>query len=126
MAPRAACCGIDPMMRCRACGSCNGQLDRTVHLNHSLVVPSLSPERPYFETWLRRTRKQFASSGRLSQVAAVLALESGEPSDTWRQRLRDLLDGGGTPSLDLLMRIDLILAKPSKCSMDEGLQGSLF
>ena len=66
--------------------------------------------RPYFNAWLRRTRRQFAVSGRLSQTALVLSKEEGGSLDNWCQRLRDLLNGGEVPSLDLLTRIDTILS----------------
>src|SRR5262245_35333070 len=33
------------------------------------------PDRPYFESWLKRTRKQLAASGRLSEIALILSWE---------------------------------------------------
>ena len=83
-------------------------------------------DRPYFEAWLRRSRKQFAISGRLSQVALVLSMENGETAGTWRTRLRSLLDDKEPPSLDLLMRIDLILAKPAEKRTNEVFQDTFF
>lgn len=73
-------------------------------------------QKPYFEAWLKRTRRQLAPSGRLSEIALILALEDGSGHDEWRGRLRELLEGGATPSLDLLMKIDALLArsKPTK------------
>ncbi len=72
----------------------------------------LSPavQKPYFEAWLKRTRRQLAPSGRLSEIAWILSLEDGSGHDDWRVKLRDLLEGGELPSLDLLMRIDSLLA----------------
>jgi len=67
-------------------------------------------DKPYFNAWLRRTRRQFAVSGRLSQTAFVLCREEGGTLENWCQRLRDLLNGGEVPSLDLLTRIDTILS----------------
>jgi hypothetical protein len=67
-------------------------------------------DRPYFDAWLRRTRRQFAVSGRLSQTALVLSREEGGTTETWSARLRGLLDGAEIPSLDLLTRIDTILS----------------
>jgi hypothetical protein len=93
---------------------------------HAPPVFSAKIERPYFESWLRRTGRQLATSGRLSQVAMVLAAEEGGTLDEWRTRLRALLDGGEPPSLDLLTRIDALLAGPSKSRNDQSLQGSLF
>lgn len=72
----------------------------------------LSPavQKPYFEAWLKRTRRQLAPSGRLSEIAWILSLEDGLGHDDWRVKLRVLLEGGELPSLDLLMRIDSLLA----------------
>lgn len=67
-------------------------------------------DRPYFDAWLRRTRRQFSVSGRLSQTALVLAREEGGTADSWSTRLRGLLEGEEIPSLDLLTRIDTILS----------------
>lgn len=67
-------------------------------------------DKPYFNAWLRRTRRQFAVSGRLSQTAFVLCREEGGTQENWCQRLRDLLNGGEVPSIELLTRIDTILS----------------
>jgi len=83
-------------------------------------------DRPYFEAWLKRTGKQFAVSGRLTQTAMVLAAEEGGTVDEWRARLRVLLEGDEVPSLDLLTRIDALLAGPSAPKPDDGAQGALF
>ncbi len=83
-------------------------------------------DRPYFDAWLRRTGRQFAVSGRLTQTAAALAAEDGGTVEEWRTRLRDLMEGGEIPSLELLTRIDGLLAGPSKSARDEDSQGSLF
>lgn len=83
-------------------------------------------DRPYFEAWLRRTGKQFAVSGRLTQTAMVLAAEEGGTVDEWRTRLRVLLEGGEVPSLDLLTRIDALLAGPTNDRPEAGSQGDLF
>ena len=83
-------------------------------------------DRPYFEAWLKRTGKQFAVSGRLTQTAMVLAAEEGGTVDEWRTRLRILLEGAEVPSLDLLTRIDALLAGPSSAKPDDDSQGALF
>jgi hypothetical protein len=83
-------------------------------------------DRPYFDAWLRRTGRQFAVSGRLTQTATALAAEQGGTVDEWRSRLRILLEGGEVPSLDLLTRIDALLAGPSKAAPSEDFQKSLF
>ena len=70
------------------------------------------PDRPYFENWLRRTRKQLSASGRLSEIALILSGEEGNTPAHWSSYLRSMIDGEVTPSLDLLTRIDALLAKP--------------
>ncbi|HEX7261590.1 MAG TPA: hypothetical protein VF258_07215 [Luteolibacter sp.] len=89
------------------------------------MLPSKN-DRPYFDAWLRRTGRQFAVSGRLTQTAAALAAEEGGTVEEWRTRLRDLMEGGEVPSLELLTRIDGLLAGPTKTPGDEDSQGSLF
>lgn len=89
-------------------------------------VPNPRNDRPYFEAWLRRTGRQFAISGRLTQIAGALAAEQGGTVDEWRTRLRILLDGGEVPSLELLTRIDALLAGTSRTRRDDGQQGLLF
>ena len=83
-------------------------------------------DRPYFEAWLRRTSKQFAVSGRLTQTAMMLASEDGGSVDEWRTRLRILLEGNEVPSLDLLTKIDMLLAGPSKRRPSDENQALLF
>lgn len=67
-------------------------------------------QKPYFDAWLKRTRRQLSVSGRLSEISLILSQETGDPSDAWRTRLRGLLEGEELPSLDLLMKIDSLLA----------------
>ena len=85
-----------------------------------------NPNLPYFESWLRRTGRQLAVSGRLTQVAMMLAMEEDGSVEEWRSRLRTLLDGGDVPSLELLTRIDALLAAPSKPSRANESQDQLF
>lgn len=66
--------------------------------------------RPYFEKWLRRTGRQLAASGRLSQLAQQLASEEAGSAEFWRLRLRRFLEGGEIPSLAILTKIDILLA----------------
>ena len=82
--------------------------------------------RPYFDAWLRRTGRQFAVSGRLTQTAMALAREDGSTVDEWRARLRVLLEGQEVPSLDLLTRIDALLAGPTRATPRRDNQGLLF
>lgn len=69
--------------------------------------------KPYLESWLRRTRKQLSSSGRLSEIAFVLAEGDSKEQEAWRSRIQKILDGEIEPEMDLVMRIDSLLAKPS-------------
>ncbi len=87
---------------------------------------TLKSDRPYFEAWLRRTGRQFAASGRLTQIAVALSAIEGGTVEEWRKRLRGLLEGGTVPSLDLLTRIDALLARPSRRVCVEETQGLLF
>ncbi len=82
--------------------------------------------RPYFDAWLRRTGRQFAVSGRLTQTAMALAAEEGGTVDEWRTRLRILLEGNEIPSLDLLTRIDALLSGPTKSADGGDSQELLF
>ncbi len=87
---------------------------------------TLKPDRPYFEAWLRRTGRQFAVSGRLSQTALLLSREDSGSHEEWCVRLRSFLDGGETPSLDMLTRIDALLASPRSETGSAPSQGTLF
>lgn len=89
-------------------------------------VINTNSERPYFDAWLRRTRRQFAVSGRLTQTATALSADEGGSVAEWSTRLRVLLEGDEIPSLDLLTRIDALLAGPTKTRHAEILQGVLF
>jgi hypothetical protein len=102
------------------------RLDRIVSCINSISVFTPKTDRPYFEAWLRRTGKQLAASGRLTQTAVVLSAEDGGTVDEWRSRLRTLLEGSETPSLDLLMRIDTLLAGPSRKAAKPDPQASWF
>ncbi len=57
-------------------------------------------------------RKQLAGSGRLTELALILSREEGNTPTHWSTYLRDMLDEVETPSLDLLTRIDALLARP--------------
>ena len=70
------------------------------------------PDRPYLENWLRRMRKQLSASGRLSEIALILSREEGNTPEHWCTYLREVLEEETAPSLDLLTRIDALLAKP--------------
>lgn len=89
-------------------------------------VSTPKPDRPYFDAWLRRTGRQFVVSGRLTQTAMRLASDEGGSVDEWRMKLRTLMEGEEVPSLDLLMKIDMLLAGPKKAGSDVTAQGLLF
>jgi hypothetical protein len=76
-------------------------------------------QKPYFDAWLKRTRRQLSVSGRLSEIALILSHESGDLPEAWRSRLRSLLEGEELPSLDLLTKIDSLLAAKGS----EGTEG---
>ena len=71
------------------------------------------PDRPFLDNWLRRTRKQLAPSGRLSELALILDRQQGGGVDHWSRWLRGVLDGEIVPTLDELPGIDLLLARPT-------------
>ena len=81
--------------------------------------------RPYFDAWLRRTGRQLAASGRLTQIATSLAATDGGSVEHWRASLRELMDGDGVPSLDLLTKIDALLAGSGKKRKDDDGQAVL-
>ncbi len=84
------------------------------------------PDRPYLESWLRRTRKQLAGSGRLSEAALILSREEGDTPDYWSAFLREVLEETTVPSLDLLTRIDALLARPVRGKAEQADQTCLF
>lgn len=87
---------------------------------------NLKPDRPYLDAWLRRTSRQFAVSGRLSQTALLLARDEGGTHAEWCERLRAFLNSEETPSLDLLTKIDALLASPGRAPRGDASQGLLF
>lgn len=84
------------------------------------------PDRPYLESWLRRTRKQLAASGRLSEVALILSREDGGSPGYWSSHLREVIEERTTPSLDFLTRIDALLARPALPPTSGSDQPTLF
>ena len=87
---------------------------------------TLKPDRPYFEAWLRRTNRQFAVSGRLTQTATLLAAEGDGTPEEWSTRLRTMMNGHEVPSIELLTRIDALIAGPSKPISQSDSQALLF
>ncbi len=66
----------------------------------------------HFANWLRRTRRQLAPSGRLSEAALILSQREGGTPEWHAERLRAILDEKLVPSLDELTTIDRLLARP--------------
>lgn len=87
---------------------------------------TIKPDRPYFEAWLRRTKRQFAVSGRLTQTATLLAAQGDGTTEEWSARLRTMMSGREMPSIELLTRIDALLAGTSKTPANADSQPSLF
>lgn len=76
---------------------------------------------PYFDTWLARTRKQLTASGKLAQVATVLASQDGTTPEAWQGTLRAMLAEQIAPGIEVLVRIDNILAgSPKRVDHDSG------
>jgi len=84
------------------------------------------PEHPYFDAWLRRTRKQLSQSGCLSQVAQVLSQENEGSAEEWRAHLRLLLDGRMPPTFHLLARIETLLVTTTFPENQDDKQMPLF
>jgi len=78
------------------------------------MKPRIRSTTPYFDTWLRRTRKQLTTSGRLAQVATVMAQQDGKKPADWQEEIRAILEGEITPGIEILVRIDGILAGTPK------------
>jgi hypothetical protein len=109
-----------------ATGIKSAPLTPAKHTATTEPVEIAQSDRPYFEVWLRRTGRQLAISGRLTQVAWALAAEEGGSVEEWRTQLRTLLDGGSLPSLELLTRIDKLLAGSPKPKYNSTQQALLF
>ena len=94
------------------------------------AVSGPAAQKPYFEAWLKRPRRQLSPSGRLSETAWILSREDGSGHEQWRARLRGLLEGDELPSLDLLVKIDSLLAgaKPASSpdKMEHGFLGGVL
>ena len=69
---------------------------------------------PYETKWLPRTRRALAASGRLTELAAVLANETSRDRDDWARFLRRILDGEVKPDPELVFRIDGFLGRAVK------------
>ncbi len=79
-----------------------------------------------YQSWLRRTRRRLAASGGISQAAVRLAAETAGDAGHWRTRLETLLDGTEPPTIDLITRIDSLLATPVTRIAENPAQELLF
>lgn len=70
------------------------------------------PDRPFLAHWLRRTRRQLAPSGKLTETSLLLSQREGLTPEHWSAWLRQVLEGELVPTIDELTSIDSILAKP--------------
>lgn len=86
-----------------------------------------SVSKPFLDTWLRRTRKQLSVSGRLSELALILSREQQQFSEMdWRAKLNGIFQGEEEPSIELLTKIDSLLAQPSSKQRSEDTGAMLF
>ena len=89
-------------------------------------MPSGAIPKPYLQAWLRRTRRELAPSGRLSELAMILSQGDGQAADAWRRRLSRVLEGETEPNFELLTQIDSLLARPGEKPATNGGQEDLF
>ncbi len=86
-----------------------------------------SVSKPFLFAWLRRTRKQLSVSGRLSELALILSREQQQLSESdWRTKLNAIFQGDEEPSIELLTKIDSLLAQPSSKQRIEDTGAMLF
>jgi hypothetical protein len=75
---------------------------------------SVRLSKPFLEAWMKRTRKQLSGSGRISELALILARDAPRfTHDEWRLKLQAIYQGDEEPNLEFLTQIDSLLAKPS-------------
>ncbi len=82
--------------------------------------------KPYLAAWLKRTKRELAGSGKLSELALILSMEDETDRDAWRSRLRMILEGDEEPGFDLLTRIDSILARPARTGALVQMENDFF
>ncbi len=69
--------------------------------------------KPYLDAWLKRTGRELAASGRLSELVMILSRNHGGDADAWRERLQRIMAREEEPGFELLTEIDSILARSS-------------
>ncbi|HSP43963.1 MAG TPA: hypothetical protein VLO11_13905 [Luteolibacter sp.] len=101
-------------------------LDAAPALGNCRPVNRKERQTDRYQSWLRRTRRRLAASGGISQAAATLAAETGGDAGYWRTRLEALLAGAEPPTIELITRIDSLLATPVAQIAENPAQGMLF
>lgn len=84
------------------------------------------PKKTFLETWLRRTRRELASSGKISEIAFILSKDGEAPQHEWCAKLRRILDQEEQPDFELLTRIDTILSRPTPTNDTSSGQADLW
>ena len=102
------------------------RVDLTTAASKLLEMPSARNTKPYLEAWLKRTRRELAGSGRLSELAVILGADGESNVQEWRIKLQRILNGQEEPSLELLTQIDSILARPGHPSVAGDSEADLF
>lgn len=82
--------------------------------------------KPYLNTWLRRTAKALAGSGRLSEVSMILAKDGDMDAAAWRSKIHRILEREEEPCFEILTKVDSVLARPAKVIGNEGEARDLF
>ena len=77
------------------------------------------------ETWMTVVGN-VAGDVRLTQTATLLAAEGDGTTEEWSTRLRTMMNGHEVPSIELLTRIDALIAGPSKPVSQNDSQALLF
>ncbi len=77
-------------------------------------MPADGISKPYLDTWLKRTAKALAGSGKLTELSLILAKDGETDAAAWRSRLQRILDREEDPGFELLTMVDSVLARPAK------------
>jgi hypothetical protein len=83
-------------------------------------------QKPFLEAWLKRTGRELALSGKLSEVALILSAQQGGEVSEWRSKLQSILNKEVEPDFELLTQIDSILSRPSKPRSENSPDAELF
>ncbi|MGA0846648.1 MAG: hypothetical protein ACO3RV_08920 [Luteolibacter sp.] len=85
----------------------------------------LRPDDRYL-AWVQRVRRCLATSGALSQTALRLSQDHGGTPEDWKTRLQAMLNGRESPSIELIIQLDAIWAKPVATNNGHQQQDTLF